>query len=84
MTKGTKNVMVDHSSRIEVNNWMKREALINDDFPDEYLMSIEVMSWYTCIVNYLVPKSLPPDKPINKGKNYFFISNITFRKNIFC
>ena len=32
---------------------------LNESFPDEQLMSVEVLPWYADIVNYLVTGQLP-------------------------
>ncbi|GJX76411.1 hypothetical protein Tco_0323222 [Tanacetum coccineum] len=54
--KGAENVIVDHLSRLEKPNLTDEE--INDEFPDEFLMSIkmdeEESSWFANSTNYLV------------------------------
>ncbi|RVW29275.1 Transposon Tf2-2 polyprotein [Vitis vinifera] len=51
--KGVENVVADHLSRLVIAH-DSHGLPINDDFPEESLMSIEVTPWYSHIVNYLV------------------------------
>ncbi|GKE48739.1 reverse transcriptase domain-containing protein, partial [Tanacetum coccineum] len=54
--KGAENVIADHLSRLEKPNLTDEE--INDEFPDEFLMSIktdkEESLWFVDFANYLV------------------------------
>ncbi|GJZ57182.1 reverse transcriptase domain-containing protein [Tanacetum coccineum] len=57
--KGAINVAVDHLSRLEKPNLKElREEEINDEFPDEFLMSISTdekeSPWFADFANYLV------------------------------
>ena len=45
--------MADHLSRLYFNKIMEPLPL-NESFPNEQLMSVEVLPWYADIVNYLV------------------------------
>ena len=55
--KGTENVVADHLSRL---HYIITGSLpLNESFPDEQLMSVEVLLWYADIVNYLVTGQLP-------------------------
>ncbi|KAK9187298.1 hypothetical protein WN944_018690 [Citrus x changshan-huyou] len=56
--KGTKNVVADHLSRLHFDTIFEPLTL-NESFPDEQLMSVEVLPWYADIVNYLVTGQLP-------------------------
>ncbi|GJY02183.1 putative nucleotidyltransferase, ribonuclease H [Tanacetum coccineum] len=63
--KGTKNLAVDHLSRLE-NPGLEElnEDTIQDNFPDEHLMVIklkntETDSWYADYANFLVSKIVP-------------------------
>ena len=47
------NVVVDHLSRLAIAH-NSHSLPINDDFPDESLMLMEVAPWYAHIANYLV------------------------------
>ncbi|GJR79450.1 reverse transcriptase domain-containing protein [Tanacetum coccineum] len=56
---GAENVTADHLSRLEKPNLKKlKEEEINDEFPDEFLMSISTdekeSPWFTDFANYLV------------------------------
>ncbi|RVW70534.1 hypothetical protein CK203_059257 [Vitis vinifera] len=51
--KGVENVVADHLSRIAIAH-NSHGLPINDDFPEESLMLIEVAPWYAHIANYLV------------------------------
>ncbi|KAL6310858.1 hypothetical protein AAG906_037078 [Vitis piasezkii] len=50
--KGVENVVADHLSRLVIAH-DSHGLPINDDFPEESLMSIEVAPWYSHIANYL-------------------------------
>nr|GEY44691.1 reverse transcriptase domain-containing protein [Tanacetum cinerariifolium] len=57
--KGAENVATDHLSRLEMQNLKElNDEEINDEFPDEFLMSIktdeEESSWFADFANYLV------------------------------
>ena len=45
--------MVDHLSCLNFDT-ITEPLLLNESFPDEQLMSMEVLPWYADIVNYLV------------------------------
>ncbi|GJU11928.1 hypothetical protein Tco_1134324 [Tanacetum coccineum] len=57
--KGAENVAADHLSRLEKSNLKElKDEEINDDFPDEFLMSIKIneeeSSWFSDFANYLL------------------------------
>ncbi|GJZ96524.1 hypothetical protein Tco_0668858, partial [Tanacetum coccineum] len=57
--KGAENVTADHLSRLENPNLKElKDEEINDEFPDEFLMSIEIdkekSPWFANFANYLV------------------------------
>nr|CAN77131.1 hypothetical protein VITISV_022658 [Vitis vinifera] len=56
--KGVENVVADHLSRLVIAH-DSHGLPINDDFPEESLMSIEVAPWYSHIANYLVTGEVP-------------------------
>ncbi|XP_024037598.1 uncharacterized protein LOC112097214, partial [Citrus clementina] len=56
--KGSENVVADHLSRLHFDTIIEQLPL-NESFPDEQLMSVEVLPWYADIVNYLVTGKLP-------------------------
>ncbi|KAH9669022.1 hypothetical protein KPL70_021622 [Citrus sinensis] len=51
--KWTENVVADYLSRLHFDTIMETLRL-NESFPDEQLMGVEVLPWYADIVNYLV------------------------------
>ncbi|KAH9716757.1 hypothetical protein KPL71_021569 [Citrus sinensis] len=51
--KGTENVVAYHLSRLHFDT-ITEPLILNESFPDEQLMSVEVLPWYADIVNYLV------------------------------
>ena len=58
--KRTKNLVADHLSQLE---GASDEVHVNDNFPDEQLLSIEdkrAVPWFADYVNYLVAKVIPP------------------------
>ena len=57
--KGVENVVADHLSRLTFEDHSTGSTLIWDSFPDEQLMVITALPWYTDIVNYLVTGQMP-------------------------
>ncbi|XP_052299858.1 uncharacterized protein LOC127903575 [Citrus sinensis] len=56
--KGTENIVADHLSRLHFDT-ITESLPLNESFPDEQLMNVEVLPWYADIVNYLVTGKLP-------------------------
>ncbi|KAL6321888.1 hypothetical protein AAG906_035594 [Vitis piasezkii] len=54
------NVVADHLSRLAIAH-NSHGLPINDDFPEESLMLVEVAPWYAHIANYLVTGGVPID-----------------------
>ncbi|RVW80037.1 Transposon Ty3-I Gag-Pol polyprotein [Vitis vinifera] len=64
--KGVENVVVDHLSRLVIGH-DSHGLPINDDFPEESLMSIEVAPWYSHIANYLIVGEVQDAHSMCKG-----------------
>jgi len=62
-------VVADHLSRIP--NVPKIQTPINEDFPDEHILTIFKEPWYADIVNYLATGQLPADWT-KKDQCHFF------------
>ena len=58
--KGVENVVANHLSRLAIAH-NSHSFPINDDFPEESLMLIEVAPWYAHIANYLVTGEVPSE-----------------------
>ena len=75
--KGIEKLVADHLSRLE---GPKNEVQINDNFPDEQLLTISNSSLvprFSNYVNYLVPKVTPPPPPLEftyQQKKKFFVN----------
>ncbi|RVW62520.1 Retrovirus-related Pol polyprotein from transposon opus [Vitis vinifera] len=67
---GVENVVADHLSRLVIAH-DSHGLPINDDFPEESLMSIEVTPWYSHIVNYLVTGEVPSEWSAQDKKHFF-------------
>ncbi|RVW31950.1 Retrovirus-related Pol polyprotein from transposon 17.6 [Vitis vinifera] len=67
---GVENVVADHLSRIVIAH-DSHGLPINDDFPEESLMSIEVAPWYSHIANYLVTREVPSEWSTQDKKHFF-------------
>ena len=65
------NVVADHLSRLNFDT-ITEPLTLNGSFPDEQLMSIEVLSWYADIVNYLVRGQLLEHWTKQKNANFFY------------
>src|SRR4051812_47905101 len=70
--KGSENLMADHLSRLEENDRVERDsAPINEQFPDEWLLSIREEPWFADIANYLARKVLRPEMTPQEKKRFF-------------
>ncbi|RVW88188.1 Retrovirus-related Pol polyprotein from transposon 17.6 [Vitis vinifera] len=68
--KGVENVVADHLSRLVIAH-DSHGLPINDDFPEESLMSIEVAPWFSHIANYLVTGEVPSEWSAQDKKHFF-------------
>ncbi|GJZ23831.1 reverse transcriptase domain-containing protein [Tanacetum coccineum] len=70
--KGTKNVAVDHLSRVE-NNETNNDSEVDDNFPGETLMEINTKDepWFTYFANYLVGNIIPKGMTYQQKNNFF-------------
>ena len=69
--KGTENLVAYHLSRLE---GARDDVPVNDEFPDEKLLSIEdkkAVPWFADYVNYLVAKVVPPEFNYQLKKRFF-------------
>ena len=60
--KGSKNVVVDHLSRLDhMEEDCDEESFIKAEFPDEYLYSLSLSTtpWYADYANYLASEIIP-------------------------
>ncbi|RVW92651.1 Retrovirus-related Pol polyprotein from transposon opus [Vitis vinifera] len=64
--KGVENVVADHLSRLVIAH-DSHGLPINDDFPEESLMSIEVAPWYSHIANFLLLEKFQDAHSMCKG-----------------
>ncbi|KAL6313352.1 hypothetical protein AAG906_028232 [Vitis piasezkii] len=68
--KGVENVVADHLSRLAIAH-NSHSLPINDDFPEESLMLMEVAPWYAHIANYLVTGEVPSEWKTQDKKHFF-------------
>ncbi|GJU94951.1 reverse transcriptase domain-containing protein [Tanacetum coccineum] len=70
--KGTKNVAVDHLSRIE-NDESSDDSEVDDNFPRETLMEINTKDepWFADFANYLVADIIPKGMTYQQKKKFF-------------
>ena len=75
--KGIENLMVDHLSRLELSKCdVLQKVQINENFPDEQLLSIsyvESTPWFVYIVNYLTVEVIPLNLSSHQKKRFFSI-----------
>jgi hypothetical protein len=73
--KGAKNPVADNLSRLE--NISFNHIPVNDSFPNEQLVSINVTSrdlpWYADYANFIISKYLPLTFTARKEENSFMI-----------
>ncbi|RVW64403.1 Retrovirus-related Pol polyprotein from transposon 17.6 [Vitis vinifera] len=84
--KGVENVVADHLSRLVIAH-DSHGLPINDDFPEESLMSIDVAPWYSHIANYLVTgkfqaSGVPKTRGISLLRSMPIIGRSLFSSNI--
>ncbi|RVW82200.1 Transposon Ty3-I Gag-Pol polyprotein [Vitis vinifera] len=58
--KGVENVVADHLSKLVIAH-DSHGLPINDDFPEESLMSVDLAPWYSHIANFLVTGEVPSE-----------------------
>ena len=63
-------MVADHLSRLVIAH-DSHGLPINDDFPEESLMSIEVAPWYCYIANYLVTGEVPSEWSAQDKRHFF-------------
>ena len=80
--RGVENVVADHLSRLVIAN-DSHGFPINDDFPEESLMSIEVAPWYSHIANYLVTREVPSEWSAQDKKHFFAKIQANYREELF-
>ncbi|RVW58956.1 Retrovirus-related Pol polyprotein from transposon opus [Vitis vinifera] len=68
--KGIENVVADHLSRLVISH-DSHGLPINDDFPEESLMSVEVAPWYSHIANFLVTGEVPSEWSAQDKRHFF-------------
>ena len=68
--KRVENVVVDHLSRLAIAH-NSHGLPINDYFPEESLMLVEVTPWYPHIANYLVTGEVPSEWKAQDKKHFF-------------
>nr|CAN67037.1 hypothetical protein VITISV_027221 [Vitis vinifera] len=68
--KGVENVVANHLSRLVIAHY-SHGLPINDDFPEESLMLVEVIPWYVHFANYLVTGEVPSEWKTQDRKHFF-------------
>ena len=58
--KGVENVVADHLSRLTISH-NTHSPPINDEFPKESLLVVEISPWYAHIANFLATGEIPVD-----------------------
>ena len=71
------NVVADHLSRLTSEVREANNLPIRESFPDEQLMAVQSLPWYTDIMNYLATCKVP-DWPRHERNRFF-----TLEKNYF-
>ncbi|KAH9722992.1 hypothetical protein KPL70_006933 [Citrus sinensis] len=83
--KGSENVVADHLSRLDL-KFIPESLPLNESFPDEQLMSVNVVPWFADIVNYLATGQIPEHwtkqdrtKFLSKVKDFFWDDPYLFK-----
>ena len=71
---GMANVVVDHLSRLGLEETPSEKVPIDDSFPDEQLLAIshQATPWYADLVNFKVCGVLQPSLSHQQSKKFFF------------
>ena len=78
-------MVADHLTRLENGDeGCEKEGSIKEEFPDEFLFSVQITHWFADFANFLASDILPPNRVISKRKNSFLSLNIICGKNLFC
>lgn len=72
--KGTENVVADHFSKLPLEH--QEDIPLNEAFPDEQLLSIAQVPWFTDIVNWLVTGEMPAHW--SKQDRFKFLSPVKY------
>ena len=72
--KGSENVVADHLSRLEREEDPSKQPLIDDNFPDEFILALKEIftPWYADFANYLAGGVLPEDLSYQEKKRFLF------------
>ncbi|KAH9803520.1 hypothetical protein KPL71_001801 [Citrus sinensis] len=83
--KGSENVVADHLSRLDL-KFIPESLPLNESFPDEQLMSVNVVPWFADIVTYLATGQIPEHwtkqdrtKFLSKVKDFFWDNPYLFK-----
>ncbi|KAK9209124.1 hypothetical protein WN944_001488 [Citrus x changshan-huyou] len=83
--KGSENVVADHLSLLDL-KFIPESLPLNESFPDEQLMSVNVVPWFADIVNYLATGQIPEHwtkqdrtKFLSKVKDFFWDDPYLFK-----
>jgi len=74
--KSSKNLVVDHFSKIEPTCLKAEREAIREAFPDENLFAASIAPWYADFVNYLAGNVLPPNLSYAQRKK--FLSDVKY------
>ena len=75
-------MVADHLSRLAITH-NSHGLLINDNFPEESLMLVEVAPWYAHIANYLVTGEVPSEWKTQNKKHFFAKIHATIGNSYF-
>ena len=70
--KGSENVVADHLSRLEGEEDPSNQPLIDDNFPDEFILALKEIftPWYADFENYLAGGVSPEDLLYQEKKRF--------------
>ena len=72
--KGSKHLVVDHHSRLELEVNEASQVHINDSFPKDQLLVVSHADWtlwFIDILNYLAVRIIPSDLTSQQKKRFF-------------
>ena len=83
--KGIDNLVADHLSRIEQDESKSEKSLIDNAFPNEYLMTLDTYKtpWYADFVNSLVCGVIPPDFSHQEKRSFYPMQSYTSGKILY-
>jgi len=68
--KGSENVVADHLSRLNNEEFTKEEPEVKGEFPDEFLLQVATKPWFANMANYKATRIIPEEFNWSQRKKF--------------